>query len=149
LMATIKRQDTFVFSIGSFLIWLTLSVTSFFDTLFRWILGASKKSHSLQSQFFTSLFSPAISFLLRLTVSPNSYFLIDSLAASWIDSPKDLASAIWKLDTYSRTIPFNTTASTSHFFIVSPLTEKNWKRYFISHPNIETRIQRLIGYYPI
>lgn len=149
LLASIKRQDTFVFSIGSFLAWMALAITSFFDTLFRWILGARRQSHSLQSQLFTTLFSPIISHILKITAAHSNYYLIDSLAASWIDSPKSLAMAIWKLDSYSRTIPMETSPSTSHLFIVSPLNNDDWTKHFRSHPKVESRIQRLIGYYPI
>ena len=148
-MATIQRQDTFVFSVGSFFAGSALAVTGLFDSAFRLVIGAKKNSHSYQSQFFTTLLAPAIALFLRFSISPKNYFSIDQLAASWLKSPNDLANALWKLDSYSKTIPMSVPESTAQFFIVTPLRQKGWTRHLIAQPSTKDRIRRLIGYYPI
>ena len=71
------------------------------------------------------------------------------MASQLIGDPKILAQVIWKLEAYAQTLPFQAPASAAHMFIVSPLTTARWGRYFIAQPEPKTRIQSILGYYPI
>jgi heat shock protein HtpX len=97
----------------------------------------------------TPIFAPVILLLVNLTLSRKSRFAADHLAADWIQSPETLARALWKLDSYSATIPLEVPLSDSHLFIVNPLTTHSWCRYFLRQPSVEQRIKKLLGYYPL
>lgn len=146
-LASLSRLDTLAHSIGSALGGSLLLVTHFFDWLLRLLIGS--KTRGVQSHLFTYLFSPLAALLVRLPVSQNSYFATDALAASWLENPKVLAQTLWKLDSFSQTRPIKAPASMGHLFIVNPLTDNNWTRYFRIQPRVEQRIRRLIGHYPI
>ena len=148
-IAAIRRQDTFIFSVCSFFAGVILGTTSSLDALFRLIIGSKKESHAYQSRFITTIFTPVISVLLKVAIPQKCYLGIDTLAASWLRSPNDLAIALWKLDSYSKTIPMKIPNSTAQFFIVTPLDQSGWTRHLVSHPKTELRIRNLIGYYPI
>ena len=56
-----------------------------------------------------------------------------------------LASALQKLDTYSRRVPMQASPSTAHLFIIQPLLGMNFGGLFSTHPPIAKRIERLTG----
>jgi heat shock protein HtpX len=61
-----------------------------------------------------------------------------------------LASALGKLDAYSRRLPMQASASTAHLFIVAPLLGaagigSMFGNLFSTHPPIAKRIERLTG----
>jgi heat shock protein HtpX len=57
-----------------------------------------------------------------------------------------LASALEKLDGYSKRLPMQASPSTAHLFIVAPLLSgASFANLFSTHPPIAKRIERLIG----
>jgi heat shock protein HtpX len=54
-----------------------------------------------------------------------------------------LASALAKLDAYSKRLPMEASPSTAHLWIVQP--RLNWASLFSTHPPIAKRIERLTG----
>ena len=97
----------------------------------------------------TIILSPLGWIILKLYTRPSSYFQADQLAASYLEDPKDLATTLWKLNSYSQSQPLKIWWWLSPLFIVNPLTPKAWFRYFTFQPNIETRIEKIVGYFPI
>lgn len=146
-IASIQRMDTLMFSVASCFCGALLFCTQTMDLLVRWLVGAKKGG--LQSQLFTYAFSPLAALVLRLCVNPRHYFAIDTLAAQWVSQPKTLANVLWKLQSYSSTVPFSAPAFTAHFFMVNPLTANGWTRYFRVQPSVERRIKKLVGYFPL
>ena len=139
----------FAFAVGSFLASTGLLITGALDVFLRFLIVERKNRGTFVSQFFTRLASPIISFILRLSVRPSFYMAADHLAANLIRDPKNLATALWKLDSYATTSPMPAPLSAAHVFIVSPLTMTRWTRQFATQPQTARRIQRLIGYYPV
>jgi heat shock protein HtpX len=54
-----------------------------------------------------------------------------------------LASALEKLETYSRQVPLRVNPAVSHLFIVAPLTGVSLQRLFRTHPPTAERVTRL------
>ena len=54
-----------------------------------------------------------------------------------------LASALEKLDAWSKRIPLNVNPSAAHLFIVNPLSGQLLASLFSTHPPIQERIKRL------
>lgn len=146
-LALIKRHDTFSMAVASAFIASLFTLTRSLDWIFQWLVGSKGKSQS--RYFFTSLFSPLAGLLVRLTLHPKDFYAADSLAATWLEDPKPLASALWKLQSLRQTQPWKAPVSTSHLFVVNPLTHRGWTRYLHVQPSVETRIKRLIGHYPL
>src|SRR5207302_960614 len=60
-------------------------------------------------------------------------------------NPYALASALAKLDAYSKRVPLVATPSTAHLFIIQPFLGMNFGSLFSTHPPIAKRIERLTG----
>ena len=97
----------------------------------------------------TVILSPLGWVILKLCAKPQHYFQTDQLAASYLEDSKDLATTLWKINSYSQAQPLKIPWRLSPLFIVNPLTSQSWSRYFSFQPNVETRIKKLVGYFPI
>lgn len=146
-VASISRMDTLIFGMASAICEALLITAHTMDRALRWLIGA--KRSGVQSRMITHLVAPIAGVLLRACVRPAQYFAIDAEASRLTDAPHSLAHALWKLHSYSTTRPFSAPASVSHCFIVNPLTENSWTRYFRVQPGVDQRIMRLTGHFPI
>lgn len=148
-IASIKKLDTLATLVTSSLCGAILSVSMFLDSLLRWLIGAKADNFSPQSHFFTYLVSPFCYTILKFTHNDANYYNTDKLAMTYVKDPKQYATALWKLQSYGQTKPLATSPAIAHMFIVNPLTNKGWSRYFLAQPAVNKRIKKLISYYPI
>ncbi len=91
------------------------------------------------------ILAPIAASLIQLAVSRSREYQADATGAHFTGNPYALASALSKLDAYSRRIPMQGTPSTAHLFIVQPLLGMNVGNWFSTHPPIAKRIERLTG----
>ena len=91
------------------------------------------------------ILAPIAASLIQLAVSRSREYQADATGAHFTGNPYALASALSKLDAYSRRIPMQGTPSTAHLFIVQPLLGMNLGNLFSTHPPIAKRIERLTG----
>jgi heat shock protein HtpX len=91
------------------------------------------------------ILAPIAASLIQLAVSHSREYQADATGAHFTGNPYALASALSKLDAYSRRIPMQGTPSTAHLFIVQPLLGMNLGNLFSTHPPIAKRIERLTG----
>jgi heat shock protein HtpX len=89
--------------------------------------------------------APIAAMLIQLAVSRSREYQADASGAHFTGNPYALASALSKLDAYSRRVPMVATPSTAHLFIVQPLLGMNFGSLFSTHPPIANRIERLTG----
>ena len=89
--------------------------------------------------------APIAASLIQLAVSRSREYQADATGAHFTGNPYALASALQKLDAYSRRIPMQATPSTAHLFIIQPLLGMNFGSLFSTHPPIAKRIERLTG----
>jgi heat shock protein HtpX len=89
--------------------------------------------------------APFAAMLIQLAVSRSREYEADATGAHFTGNPYALASALSKLDAYSRRIPMAATPSTAHLFIIQPLLGMNFGSLFSTHPPIAKRIERLTG----
>lgn len=94
---------------------------------------------------FMLILAPIAASLIRLAVSRSREYQADATGAHFTGNPYALASALQKLDAYSRRIPMAATPSTAHLFIIQPLLGMNFANLFSTHPPIARRIERLTG----
>jgi heat shock protein HtpX len=91
------------------------------------------------------ILAPIAATLIQLSVSRSREYQADQTGAHFTGNPYALASALSKLDAYSRRVPMAATPSTAHLFIIQPLLGMNFANLFSTHPPIAKRIERLTG----
>jgi len=148
-VAAIQRQDIVAHTVAAAIIDFLMTVAGTLDVAFQLISGAKKGNKTLQSHLFSFLLAPLASFFLKVEVGGGSYLQADKLAASWLKDPKPLATAFWKLHSYSLTHPLEVPLAMAHFWIINPISSPGWASKFRIQPGIKARIQNLMGYYPI
>jgi heat shock protein HtpX len=95
---------------------------------------------------FMLILAPIAATLIQLAVSRSREYEADATGAHMTGNPYALASALQKLDAYSKRVPLGATPSTAHLFIVAPLISgASFANLFSTHPPIAKRIERLIG----
>jgi heat shock protein HtpX len=97
---------------------------------------------------FMIILAPIAAMLIQLAVSRSREYAADDTGAHLTGNPYALASALRKLDEYSRRVPLPASPSTAHLFIVQPflgMGGMNWANLFSTHPPIAKRIERLTG----
>lgn len=91
------------------------------------------------------ILAPFAAMLIQLAVSRSREYQADATGAHFTGNPYALASALAKLDAYSRRVPMVATPSTAHLFIIQPFLGMNFGNLFSTHPPIAKRIERLTG----
>lgn len=91
------------------------------------------------------ILAPIAAMMIQLWVSRTREYNADETGAKLTGNPYALASALSKLDTYSRRAPMVASPSTAHLFIIQPLLGMNFGNLFSTHPPIAKRIERLTG----
>jgi len=94
---------------------------------------------------FMLIVAPIAAMLIQLAVSRSREYQADATGAHFTGNPYALASALQKLDAYSRRIPMQASPSTAHLFIIQPFLGMNFSSLFSTHPPIAKRIERLTG----
>jgi heat shock protein HtpX len=94
---------------------------------------------------FMLILAPIAASLIQLAVSRSREYQADATGAHFTGNPYALASALAKLDAYSRSLPMQATPSTAHLFIVQPFLGMSFGSLFATHPPIAKRIERLTG----
>lgn len=98
------------------------------------------------SGLFMIILAPIAATLIQLWISRTREFEADATGAHITGNPNALASALEKLDMYSKRIPMQASPSNAHMFIVAPmLGGASFANLFSTHPPIAQRIERLIG----
>ena len=91
------------------------------------------------------ILAPLAAFLIQMAVSRSREYQADESGAHYTGNPYALASALAKLDAYSKRLPMQATPSTAHLFIIQPFLGRSLMSLFSTHPPIAKRIERLTG----
>jgi heat shock protein HtpX len=97
---------------------------------------------------FMLIVAPIAAGLIQMAVSRSREYQADATGAHFTGNPYALASALRKIDAYSRRVPLQANPSTAHLFIIQPFLGMNagmFASLFSTHPPIEKRIERLTG----
>ncbi len=92
------------------------------------------------------ILAPFAAMLIQLAVSRSREYAADDTGAHWTGNPYALASALGKIDAYSKQRPLIASPSTAHLFIIQPfLGGASFGNLFSTHPPTAKRIERLTG----
>ncbi len=94
---------------------------------------------------FMLFLAPVAAMLIQLAVSRSREYQADETGAHLTGNPYALASALAKLDAYSKRVPLPATPSTAHLFIIQPFLGMSFASLFSTHPPTTKRIERLTG----
>jgi heat shock protein HtpX len=90
--------------------------------------------------------APLAAMLIQFAVSRSREYGADDTGAHWTGNPYALASALAKIEAYSRQRPLIASPSTAHLFIIAPfLGGMSFGNLFSTHPPTSKRIERLTG----
>jgi heat shock protein HtpX len=91
------------------------------------------------------ILAPIAALLIQMAISRSREFGADSTGASLTHDPRALASALRKIEAYSRgTPPATTNPSTAHLFISNPFKRgAGVAGLFSTHPSTAERVERL------
>ena len=148
-LAHVKNRDILIGSIAATI----ASAVMVLANMMKWtaILGGGQRSDDRGGVnpiglLVTALLAPFAAMLIQMAVSRSREFQADASGAEMTRNPYALASALEKLEAYSRRIPMMAgSPSTSHLFIVKPFSGEAFLSLFSTHPSIRDRIRRLTG----
>lgn len=91
-----------------------------------------------------AIVAPIAAMLIQMAISRSREYLADQTGAQLAGDPNSLASALEKLDAYSRRVPMRQgSPATAHMFIVNPFSGQAMANLFSTHPPVQERVQRL------
>jgi heat shock protein HtpX len=86
---------------------------------------------------------PIAGAFVHLLLSPRREFAADAAAASLCESPHGLADALIRLEQAGELIAFRGSPVTEPLYIVNPFAEEGLALFFLTHPPVGERVQRL------
>lgn len=144
-LAHIRNRDTLVMTVAASI----AGALSMIANMAAWaaMFGRSSDGEEGSSNPLAGLLgvliAPIAASLVQMAISRSREFLADEAAAHATGDPYALASALRKLDTWSRREPMPAHPATAHMFIINPLTGGGMLRLFSTHPTIKARVERL------
>lgn len=114
--------------------------------IFLPISGGNDRDRNPLAQLALLILAPIAAVLIQLAVSRSREFGADTSGATLTADPLALASALRKIEVYSRgTAPATTSPSTAHLFISNPFKGGGggFARLFSTHPPTAERVARL------
>ncbi|HYZ32746.1 MAG TPA: zinc metalloprotease HtpX [Crenalkalicoccus sp.] len=147
-LAHVKHRDTLIMTITATLAG-AISMLAQFGFLF-----GGRSQDGRQSPFgpigmiLLMIVGPLAAMLVQMAISRSREYEADRLGAEISGAPRWLASALGKLERFSKGIQ-NPTAeahpASAHLFIVNPLSGMRLDSLFATHPPTEERIARLLA----
>ncbi len=107
--------------------------------------GGRDREGGALSALAMMIIAPFVAMLIQLAISRSREYEADATGARITGNPQALASALEKIDQWSKRVPMKVSPSMAHMFICQPLTGRQmFANLFSTHPPIQKRIQRLL-----
>jgi heat shock protein HtpX len=143
----VKNRDILISSVAATLAGIILWIANMarFATFFGGGRDREDDGGSALGGLVTILVAPIAAMLIQMWISRTREYQADASAAEAAGSPRGLASALQKLENYSKRIPMEASPSTAHMFIMHPFSGGSLMTLFSTHPPTQKRIARLLG----
>jgi len=149
-IAHIKNRDVLISTVAATIV----GAISYLAQMAQWRLffGGFGRSDEEQDSFnpialigliVGIIIIPIAATLIQLAISRSREFMADETGAKIIRNPLALASALEKLEAWSRAYPMDVNPAQAQMYIVNPLSGKSLLKLFYTHPPIEERVARL------
>lgn len=142
-LSHIKNRDTLIQVIAATLAAAItfLARMAYFASLFGF---GGDDDHNPLELLLLLILAPIAAIIIQLAISRSREYLADETGAKISRDPLALASALEKLEYYSRRVPMAGEPATAHLFIVAPkFRTSSLMNLFSTHPPTEKRIERL------
>jgi heat shock protein HtpX len=148
-LAHVMNRDTLISTIAA----TFAGAISMLGSMLQWatIFGMGRGDDdegggSMLGGLAMAIIAPIAAMLIQMAVSRSREFMADADGAKICGNPKALARALQKLQQSATAAPMQeATPSTSHMFIVNPLTASKLASLFSTHPATEDRVARLMA----
>jgi heat shock protein HtpX len=141
-LSHVRNRDILISSVAA-----TLGAIITFLARLAWFipLGGGDRDRNPLGELALLILGPIAAVLIQLAVSRSREYGADASGAKLTADPLALASALRKIEAYSRgTLPATTNPSTAHLFISNPFRGgAGMSRLFSTHPPTAERVARL------
>ncbi len=138
----VLHRDILISSVAA-----TIATAVTFLSRMAFFFGGTRRDDEEEGGGFGGLFmlilAPIAAALIQMAISRTREYDADAASAKYTGNPRELVSALQKLDAYSKRLPMDATPSTAHLFIIKPFTGEGLMRLFSTHPSTADRIARL------
>lgn len=146
-LSHVKNRDILISSIAATMAGMIMWVANM--ARFAAIFGGGGRDREEggggSAGLFTIILAPIAALLIQMWISRTREFQADASGAEVVGNPYGLASALQKLDNFSKRLPLEASPQTAHMFIVHPFSGSSLLNLFSTHPPIQKRIERLVG----
>jgi heat shock protein HtpX len=147
-LSHVKNRDILISSIAATIAGIIMWVSNM--ARFAMMFGGGSRDREDEgggalAGLVTMIVAPIAAMLIQMWISRTREYEADRSGAEMAGTPHGLASALQKLDGYSKRLPMEASPSTAHMFIVHPFSGGGLMNLFSTHPPIPKRIERLLG----
>lgn len=146
-LAHIQNRDILISSVAATIAGAItlLAVFARFGALFGGFGDRDQRGVGILGVLVTAIVAPIAALVIQMAVSRSREFAADASGARIAGTPRGLARALKKLGQSSERVPLSASPTTSHMFIVTPLSVGGLGNLFRTHPPIEERVRRLLA----
>ena len=141
----VKNRDILISTIAATLAAVIMYVSAM--ARFAMFFGGGRDSEgnsNIIQLLVLAIVAPIAAMIIQFAISRSREFMADETSAKLTKEPKYLASALQKLEDYSKRIPLKMgNESTASLFIINPLTGRRALNFFSTHPSTQDRVDRL------
>lgn len=146
-LAHVKNRDTLIMTVAATLagaIGMLAHVWSWSTLTGGRSSGEGDGDAHLLPGILGILMAPFAATLIQMAISRSREFLADEAGARLCGNPLALASALRKIEAWSRAVPLTIgSPATAHLFIINPFAGGGLARLFSTHPSTDARVVRL------
>ncbi|MCK4428756.1 MAG: M48 family metalloprotease, partial [Candidatus Aenigmarchaeota archaeon] len=138
-LSHIKNHDTLISTMAA-----TIGgAISFLANMAWWSLFMGDNDNNSLMFIPLLLLAPIGATIIQLSISRTREYGADQSAGILTKNPSGLASALRKLESFSKANPVRGNPATAHLFIVNPFKADAMSKLFSTHPSTKERIQKL------
>jgi heat shock protein HtpX len=146
-LSHVRNRDILISSVAATLAGIIMWVANMarFASFFGGGRDRDEEGGGAGAGLLTIIVAPIAAMLIQMWISRTREYQADASAAEAVGSPHGLASALQKLENYSKRIPMEASPSTAHMFIMHPFSGRSLMTLFSTHPSTQKRIERLLA----
>ena len=147
-LAHVKNRDILISSVAATIAAAIMMVSriAYFGAMFGGHARSDDGEGNNPIGLLVGMFvAPLAAMLIQAAISRSREFGADAGGAAIAGSPHGLASALRKIESYSKQVPMDANPATAHMFIIKPFSVRGLFSLFSTHPPTEQRIAALMG----
>jgi heat shock protein HtpX len=147
----VKNRDILISSVAATLAGMIMWIANMarFAAFFGGGRDRDEEGGGALGGLVTIIVAPIAAMLIQMWISRTREYQADASGAEIAGSPHGLASALQKLENYSKRIPMEASPNTAHMLIMHPFSGRALMNLFSTHPSTQKRIERLLERKPV